>query len=485
MSKRGSPINQELGSTLFVRGDGYVVALVALLASLVTLPFNLTWAPTLLCAVGVAGLIRANLPALLVLSMPTYALLGVMISSSLIESGMFIREQFRSGYIIGATGLLGVYVLAFLIVGHLLTVFLTRKLTIQLGAIPKLRKTYLALLSIALLLVGTALVAVIVVFGTAAATGGDRFYYWKELPGPVNSVIIASRTYLLPALAAGVGMYVTLFRRHWVVLAIMLAIPHVALYLMGEKMSAFASTLFAVLFGVGLGAVATRNRLRINGAAIVVLAVIGVGILGTTLLGFDRTSTGDAGDAFVDRMVLQGHVWFGVLDMGNGEAFIDARALASRDSMESPSGLNLLSYYITDPNYVWSRAQYGLTFTMGGPPAHLAAFGAITGCVTFASMSLAYSLCAAASIYFVRVGDILSTFATLILLPILTNVVLMGFWDDIYNPVALSVYVWVFGALVFHQLRRSRRFRRMVASGIRSRQSSKNDGAMHAPAIRP
>ena len=59
--------------------------------------------------------------------------------------------------------------------------------------------------------------------------------------------------------------------------------------------------------------------------------------------------------------------------------------LVRESTLSDPAGLDLLSYLISDPLFVYQRIASGVTFTMGGPPSVLAAFGMLPGMIVLRS----------------------------------------------------------------------------------------------------
>lgn len=433
---------------LNTREFGYGVALGCLLLSLLLLPFELVWLPPLLLIGCTIGLAIAFLPAVLVLAMPVYALGGMVFSNTLIESGSYITEQFRYGHQVGATSMLACWSIAFLVLSHYSIVRVARPFWGCATASWIQRPTIRRLIIAALLVIACALAAIVILYGGASAVGGDRFNYWRTLPPELNLTIVALRTYLLPAAAALAGFYLANTRSRDFRLILALISPYVALFFMGERTSAFIAGAASVLFGLGLGIISSGRGIQFSVRGLVYTLVLLLAIFATTFIGFDRTSDLAPLEAISQRLVLQGHVWYGIYESDALIGSVSFWDLASPNSMDSPSGLNLLSYLVTSPEYVHTRLTYGLTFTMGGPPAHLAAFGVGIGAVTFIASGLLYALITKLFLMFVQAEMLVSSGIALLSIPIVTNIVLMGFWDDAYSIVTIAILCWVLGAIL-------------------------------------
>lgn len=408
-------------------------------------------------ALGVLTLGLIDLSALLTLSYPVYALGGAVASVAVIESGAYVTEQYRYGFNIGASGVFALYALGFIALAHFVISIFSERLSRPRPMFASKTLVFYILATS----VGSAVFygAVFVVYGPALSYA-TRFAWLNELPDVVVAGHTILRSYLIPVAFALAGILLAVhgWRRCWA--ALTLVAPVVCVFAAGDKFSGFVLQLMMFLLGVGIGCLASGERLRIRlrylGWAIVALAIAAV----LVALGYMRSGAENALSAIGDRLALQGHVWFGTFDLFGGLPGMDLLSMVRENTYESPSGLDALSYVVSDPDFVYERLGRGVTFTMGGPATALAAFGAWGGLLVYALTALLY---AGVVCWIVRLGSrqlCIPAIALLVLYIVVGAGTQMGYWDALYGPVALAGYAVLLacgvGSLVYPRWRKRR-----------------------------
>ncbi len=368
---------------------------------------------------------------------PVYALAGAVASLTVIESGAYITEQYRFGFNIGASGILALYAACFLTVAHIWISYWADRMS---GRVSRRATRVLGLY-----VVGTSVGSVLfygVVFlryGTALSDL-TRFAWLASLPNVLIDAHTLIRSYIIPVAfaLAGILLVVNGWRRSWYV--IFLALPLVCLFWAGDKFSGFALPLILGCVGVGVGCIYAGVRPRIRLRQFGWIGVLGLLLLGIVAFGYIRSGAQNAVSAIADRLALQGHVWFGIFDRLGGAPGVDFFTMVRDNTLSTPSGLDALSYLVSDPNFVHERLGRGVTFTMGGPATALAALGTWGGLIAFSATAFLY----VAVIYgIVRLGYSQMYVPVLVLLCLYLVVgaaTQMGYWDALYSPVALGCY---------------------------------------------
>ena len=415
---------------------GYVITAVAFVGLVVCASLELTTTALVITVAGLLGLAIADLRSLLILSFPIYGLLGSLFSVALIENGAYVTEQFRYGTNLGATSWLGMYTLAFLTVAHVATTrLLTRRAAAGAAATapPAFRKAVVAIA----VAVGLFYALAFAKYGTGLSYADLRFGWNRALSPAFQKGHSISATYLIPASFGMTAYYATQARRLEAWYGV-LVVPVVCVFLTGEKFGGFVLSATVAAAGVGIAAFARRERINAN-PRVVVLAGVAVALLAASLVrGFQRMGFTDVWTAVERRMVLQGHVWFGIYDRFGGSPGVSLSDLVRPNSLDQPAGLDRLSYLVSDPSFVHDRIEHGVTFTMGGPPSLLAAFGDLGGLVGYGLLGLALAWAASMALRYLRRGRPLSAIAGLGFFVVVGTATQMGRWDSVYGQAGLA-----------------------------------------------
>jgi len=412
----------------------YLLVLLCLSGLFVCIPLELAMPSLVLTALGVGALGLVDLRALMVLAFPGYALLGALYSVVLIERGAYVSEQFRYGFNIGAAPALGAYALGFLLAAHVgVSAVLSR---MRMGDRPVSAKRFKAVIVFSAVAVTFFYAATFVLVGTGLQYA-SRFGWVQELPVGLARLHGVSRSFLIPATAALWGFYLGYFRRieSWQVVLIG---PVACIALTGEKLSAFLAIGSFVLLGIALASYLAGRQVAARPRAVLGVLLAACLMAVSLIQGFRRMGAVDLATAVENRVVLQGHVWFGIADRFEGHAGVPWTVLVRRNSAERPAGLDHLSYLVSDSQFVHSRIVNGITFTMGGPPGVLAGAGFLVGFIVFSLLGLLYALAAWSALRALRDDAPLWAAATLSFFSILSATLLMGQWDAIYGPVGLA-----------------------------------------------
>ncbi|GAB3630714.1 hypothetical protein GCM10027421_00670 [Microbacterium shaanxiense] len=364
------------------------MTLVCLLGIGAAAMLGLNWFAVVLVLVGIASLAAIDVRGLLLLAFPVYALLGALWSVALIEDGMYVTEQFRYGVNIGSTPVLAAYTLCFLAVAHagIVRWLGRRKIVVEPNDLRKLKS---------LVVVGSLGVGAIYAFIFSTNGLGTSFrsrFEWIQsltpLAGQLHGVASA---YIVPVLFLLAGVFWVVKGRRDITYLLML-VPVVAILATGEKFSGMILSLSLLLTGIGLGLYLRGRRLRFRFTYLLGAMALASVLVYVLAEGYRRLGDTDIVAAINNRIVLQGHVWYGIYERFRGAPGAPATEVFGTNSLEDPAGLDYLSYLVSSADFVHRRIAAGVTFTMGGPPSILAVFGAVGGFFIFALLSLAYTL---------------------------------------------------------------------------------------------
>jgi hypothetical protein len=170
------------------------------------------------------------------------------------------------------------------------------------------------------------------------------------------------------------------------------------------------------------------------------LTLAAVFLIFSIQLGYERALSDSVRASIIERIVLQGHVWYGIFDVSRGDAIVSLPDLFGPNSLDAPKGLDLLSYLISDPAFVYRRLSRGISFTMGGAPGISAAFGLTLGACIFWVFGALNAYLA------VRFSKILEPQPLVFLAAagafiVVTTSIQMGRWDSIYSSASLLLYL--------------------------------------------
>jgi len=414
----------------------YALTALCIVGTLASMPFGAYWLSLALTVVGVLALGAVDLRGLLVLAYPIYGLVGATLSVALIEDGAYVLEQFRYGYNIGATPLMAAYTLGFLLVAHV-------AITARFGrrgpapvAFPSTTLTRFILIAAVVLAVVYLAIFALYGLGLSLAT---RFEWVSTLPPLIARFHGVAVGTVIPMLFA-LGMFCIFYFRERRTVLWSLAILVMILIASGDKFSGYLQAITLGLAGLGIAAYARGSRLPFKFSS-VFGAVLLSALLGIAMAeGYKRMGSTDVLSSIRERVALQGHVWFGIASNPTSANPVTVADLLRENTLESPGGLDFISYLVSSPSYVYERIARGVSFTMGGPPGILAAFGPVMGLMVFAALGLAYY--ASVRVVFYGMSNRLLSVACagLSLYMIVTSATQMGRWDTLYGLVALATY---------------------------------------------
>lgn len=415
--------------------DGfYFITLAAFAGLLVAVPLEGTTTAFGLAALGVASLAMVDLRAVLVLFYPIWGLMGALFSCALIENGAYITEQFRYGFNVGATASLGAYTVAFLGVAHFCVTRLLRGRSIDTRQLRD--RSFYRIVVASTICTALFYAATFAVHGTGLQYP-SRFQWIQSLSPTFGQFHGIIRSFVIPATFGLVGAHWTMFRapRIWY---LSLSAPIVAILLTGEKFTGFLVPLIIALAGAGLAAYLRGDTINVRPRQLFVATAVLAFLAMSVVEGFRRMGAVDVAGAIERRVALQGHVWFGILEKYGGNAAVPLTELLRPNTLDSPAGLDYLSYLISDTEFVRSRIADGLSFTMGGPPSALAAFGFPLGMAIYALLGILFGLIGRYTLTCLSRGATIRAAAGLSYLALVGVATQMGQWDAFYGSVGLA-----------------------------------------------
>lgn len=457
-------MNLNFGKVFYAAKKSYLYAAIFVFCIPTIIISGLIQSPILsaiTCLVALALVTIIDLRATLVISQAIFGLAGTLFSLVLIESGGYISEQSRSGYYIGATQTFALYALAFIVISHLSVHALgVRLTTIDIkDVLPRMRLFVIWSVVVISIFYSFAFFSI----GIGVVTPLGRFGWASQLDPGLSKVHFFIAIFLLPALFALVGIHFIITRKlnYWYAF---LLLPVIALWLTGEKFSGFASALFAALAGAGIGLYISKRHLRFHKKFVLLSILVLSGFLLSVVVGYLMQNSNNAFLSIFERVTLQGHVWFGIFDRFQGEAAVSFFDLVKPNSLISPSGLDLLSYIVSDDVFVRERIKLGVSFTMGGPPSALAAFGLFPGLYIYGMLGLCYAGVMLLIHSSLKRKAVLRALSSLFLFSIIAQTVLMGRWSVSYGTVAMVAYISALTLLIPRGALSARQFRDFVTS---------------------
>jgi len=371
---------------------GLVSALLAV--SLVLVLTDLILGPTL--ATAVLSLVTYVLLAVMLFRFePVFFVLvflfilgqfGAMLSGVLIESGVYVSEQRRYGFVTGSTVWLVLYTSFFLYAAFFLFQFfdtprrareLFRRFRVWRGA----RLTIYLLLIVVLVVVFVGLL----VNGSPLLEQRDRFSYWRTNSIPFLQPIHNQLSTLI--FAMGLAFPFAQGRTERAGALLLLAATLVYFVLQGEKYTALVQVLYSFALPFLMRTFATQvHRPSVKRALLIGLAIGGAL---TSLILYQYYSTHQASNPLTNlsqRIALQGHVWWGAFEQHSAGTLPVAPAdqlanelrslLALRPADSAPeTGMTYLMRVVAPLDLVERYRAQGIRFTMGYPAIGLVTLG--------------------------------------------------------------------------------------------------------------
>lgn len=420
----------------------YQIALGIWVLSILVIPLQTVWFSAGLYFAVAAVLLVANLQVFLVTLLIVVRFAVVIISIVSIDLGTYVSEQFRYGFNNGSTATYAPYLILFLLVFHYSAYRFTNRFIGKINLGDSARRRYFWILLIGYAGINAAFGATLVLYGVASDLDGDRFVYWAHLPDQVRSSVMFIRSWGLSSFAVFLGFYTRYVKKPSKLLLIGYSLTFIELFLMGEKFAGLFNNFFLFLTGLAIAGIVTEKPIRLRFTTVLGSLLVTAGLYFALDVGYQQLSGGraDSVDSIFDRIVLEAHVWFGILDLGRGLPFVSFHDMWKPNSLSTPSGLDYLSYLITSPSYVYQRLSGGIPFTMGGAPAALAVFGHFAGMLFFGFEAFLYPLTILAFLSFLRAKMLIPGLVSLIGFNLVMLTAVMGYWDVYHSRVS---YIWV------------------------------------------
>jgi len=383
---------------------------------------------------------RKSLRLTLCIAFPIYSLWFASLSNLMIEKGGYILEQFRYGELNGATSFISFYSLIFITTAHLI---LSTTLKSRGHSETNIKSSY-GTLKITILCLITVYILIMLTYGTALSNGQDRFSYWSKLPDTLAQIVKNMRALHGPLTGIAGYIFTYLSRKEKKHLSILLILLHSILFLLGDKLTPFFNASFFFITGYAIAAIHNKENIKINISLILKIIFASLSLIGILAAGFilqQNIRPSILLIAFEQRMILQGHVWYGIFDIVREKGSILATSkLLNPNSLDNPSGLDALSYMVSEENFVYDRIKRGITFTMGGPAAALAIGGVYVGSTIYAILAIPYALAIYYTSLKLKNGQFFRSLTALTFLISLNSIVLMGNWYSIYNSASLIFF---------------------------------------------
>lgn len=380
------------------------------------------------------------------------AILPMVASNVYIEFGNYISEQGVDGTASGATTRLVVYCLLYLGATFAIVSVATRRLARPFGTPRTAMFVKWAYGVHALALVGG--IGILAFGGVPLLRGQDRFAFWAELPGVLNRFpYLIAMLCFVTVVAAVIGPR---GRSLWAPITLFF-ISIVELVLLSEKFTGLFAIFTLSIIGAYVSIIQLRGaRVRVGRLIAICTVVVGL-LLILACVGFILFYGYTIDTVFgklVDRVFgLQGHVWFGVdrvmLSGSAGGNWIDLFPPYRYDGL---TGMEVLMYQISHPDFVDRMLAKGARFTMAGQalPVFVLGYGwalvyqVVGGALT--GLVLCYLL---RSILRLNLPSIL---IALLGLRQITNVFIVGDTADLYKPLTLLFLVWVIADLALSRI---------------------------------
>jgi len=288
-----------------------------------------------------------------------------VLSCLYIESGSYISEQFRYGFLNGSTAVLLLC----------LTLF-------EFGFVKNSSKVNYCKLIVSdsnfetlikLIFISAILIQFysLYEFNALPLLSSDRFTFFSESNRLIKVVFL-----LGPALAFVVGFLHK--NKSYNSLLLLLFIYCFLNIIIGDKFSGISYIFISYLMGYSF-----FSRIRINYKlfflSTLLLLIFCILIIVSYSINYPEYNLVEIILAILDRtLALQGHVWFGTFDaIANSNEFniFPLFEIFNKNSYINPQGIDRLMFLVTDSKFAHDMLSLGITFTMGFPAILYAHFG--------------------------------------------------------------------------------------------------------------
>lgn len=311
---------------------------------------------------------------------------GAMLSGVLIESGVYVSEQRRYGFVTGSTVWLGFYTTFFLSAAFFLFQYFDAPKRAQelFGRFRVWRGTRL---TIYLLLIAVLVLVFVglMVNGSPLLEQRDRFSYWRSNSIPFLQPIHNQLSTLI--FAMGLAFPFAQGRTERAGAILLLATTLLYFVLQGEKYTALIQVLYSFALPFLMRTFATQvHKPSVKRALLIGLAIGGAL---TSLILYQYYSTHQAANPLANlsqRIALQGHVWWGAFEQRSAGTLPvppreqiekEARSLLTLRSAGTvpDTGMTYLMRVVAPLDLVERYRAQGIRFTMGYPAIGLVTLG--------------------------------------------------------------------------------------------------------------
>lgn len=368
-------------------GACLVLALVFVGIDLILGPSLATSVASLTCFIVLAVLLYRFEPVFFILVfLFVLGQFGALLSGVLIESGVYVSEQRRFGFVTGSTVSLAFYTMFFLAAAFYL--FQLVDAPRRLSEFARRHRVWAgARVAIYALVVGVLVLVFIglLVNGSPLLEQRDRFSYWRTNSIPFLQPIHNQ----LSTLVFAVGLAFPFARRrperYFALLLVLTALGYFVLQ--GEKFTALVQVLYSFAMPWLVRMFSSRSQKPSVKRALIIGIAIGSALGGLIL--YQYYTTFQASNPLANlsqRIALQGHVWWGAYDNYTAGTLpvapsdqlrreADALLTLGNPTPGVDTGMSYLMHVVAPTDLVERYRGQGIRFTMGYPAIGLVTVG--------------------------------------------------------------------------------------------------------------
>lgn len=296
------------------------------------------------------------------------------ICCAIAESGQWLSEVKYYSSLSGATARIMSLCFVILFFAFFTFRYLSRLKSVRFGMSPGLNKTLLNLVIIAFSAFTVTLFIVHLKYGHPNDYGVDRYYYWANIAPKWAEYV----KFLLSQFTVFIGLAYGLSRKKRYILLFVISL--LAQFSVGDKFSGMLYATMTFIIPVVILLRINIGKLIFSTRFIFMSVIFLAAMMSASYLSYVAISGAGSGiDRLVDRVVLQGQMWWALDNSsdlnskGMGEILKNFIGIGNGD--EFSTGIFYLMSIISPPSIFQWFADKGITMTMGSPVNLIYFFG--------------------------------------------------------------------------------------------------------------
>ncbi|HBC9222050.1 DUF6418 domain-containing protein [Enterobacter cloacae] len=369
------------------------------------------------------------------------------ICCAIAESGQWLSEVKYYSSLSGATARIMSLCFVIFFFSFFTFKYLSRMRSVRFGMSNKFNKVLLNCVVIAFFAFTVTLFIVHVIYGHPNDYGVDRYYYWANIAPKWAEYV----KFLLSQFTVFIGLAYGLSRKKRYV--ILFVVSLLAQFSVGDKFSGMLYATMTFIIPIVILLKVNIGKLIFSARFVFISVIFVTAMMSASYLSYVAISgAGNGIDRLVDRIVLQGQMWWALDNSSNmsskGLEEIMSNFIGIGNSDEFSTGIFYLMSIISPPSIFQWFADKGITMTMGSPVNLIYFFGfplsvvpaAILGIIVGAGYHIFYRA--------ILISDVILIFFGVKIMDSIFRAVTMG---EIFYLFSLKVLAGLF-AFVFYML---------------------------------